>query len=61
VPPRSIENLVLKVQDSTVTVFCKHTDPKKDTFGSAWSKGGATVASNCEILCKTHNRAKGNR
>jgi S1-C subfamily serine protease len=37
VPPRSIENLVLKVQDSTVTVFCKHTDPKQDTFGSAWA------------------------
>jgi hypothetical protein len=28
---------------------------------SAWSKGGATVASNCEMLCKTHNRSKGNR
>jgi hypothetical protein len=28
---------------------------------TAWSKGGATVASNCELLCKTHNRAKGNR
>lgn len=28
---------------------------------SAWSKGGATIASNCEMLCKTHNRAKGNR
>ena len=28
---------------------------------SAWSKGGATAASNCEMLCKTHNRAKGNR
>ena len=27
----------------------------------AWSKGGATVSSNCEMLCKTHNRAKGNR
>jgi len=27
----------------------------------AWSKGGPTNASNCEILCKTHNRAKGNR
>ncbi|WP_169719280.1 HNH endonuclease signature motif containing protein [Algoriphagus mannitolivorans] len=26
-----------------------------------WSKGGATQASNCEILCKSHNRAKGNR
>ena len=28
---------------------------------SPWSKGGATMASNCEMLCKTHNRAKGNR
>lgn len=27
---------------------------------TAWSKGGATRASNCEMLCKTHNRAKGN-
>jgi len=28
---------------------------------TAWSKGGATVIQNCEMLCKTHNRAKGNR
>lgn len=28
---------------------------------SAWSKGGATDIKNCEMLCKTHNRAKGNR
>ena len=28
---------------------------------SAWSKGGKTSAKNCEMLCKTHNRAKGNR
>ena len=28
---------------------------------SAWSKGGATSAENCEMLCKSHNRAKGNR
>jgi Protein of unknown function DUF262/HNH endonuclease len=27
----------------------------------AWSKGGATDINNCEMLCKTHNRAKGNR
>jgi 5-methylcytosine-specific restriction endonuclease McrA len=26
-----------------------------------WSKGGATAASNCEMLCITHNRSKGNR
>jgi len=28
---------------------------------SAWSKGGATNIKNCEMLCKTHNRAKGNK
>ena len=28
---------------------------------TAWSKGGATDESNCEMLCITHNRAKGNR
>jgi hypothetical protein len=27
----------------------------------AWSRGGATVASNCEMLCRTHNQSKGNR
>lgn len=28
---------------------------------TAWSKGGATDIQNCEMLCKTHNRAKGNK
>ena len=28
---------------------------------TAWSKGGATNIKNCQMLCKTHNRAKGNR
>jgi hypothetical protein len=28
---------------------------------SAWSKGGDSSAKNCQILCITHNRAKGNR
>ena len=28
---------------------------------AAWSKGGATSAANCQMLCKTHNRAKGNK
>lgn len=27
----------------------------------AWSKGGASTADNCQMLCKTHNRIKGNR
>jgi len=28
---------------------------------TAWSKGGSTNVKNCEMLCKTHNRAKGNK
>ena len=28
---------------------------------TAWSNGGATDETNCQMLCKTHNRAKGNR
>ncbi|MCW2313284.1 HNH endonuclease family protein [Rhodoferax antarcticus] len=28
---------------------------------SAWSKGGESSANNCQMLCITHNRAKGNR
>lgn len=28
---------------------------------TAWSKGGATDPENCEMLCITHNRAKGNK
>lgn len=28
---------------------------------TAWSIGGQTGLSNCQLLCRTHNRAKGNR
>ena len=28
---------------------------------TAWSNGGVTDISNCQMLCKTHNRAKGNK
>lgn len=28
---------------------------------TAWSKGGQSTLANCEMLCVTHNRAKGNR
>jgi hypothetical protein len=28
---------------------------------TAWSKGGNTDLKNCQMLCVTHNRAKGNR
>ena len=36
--------------------------PEMDTdHVTAWSRGGATSIDNCQMLCKTHNRAKGNR
>ena len=28
---------------------------------TAWSNGGKTDISNCEMLCSTHNKAKGNK
>lgn len=28
---------------------------------TAWSKGGKTDEANCEMLCSTHNKAKGNK
>ena len=28
---------------------------------TAWSKGGETTIKNCQMLCRTHNRAKGNK
>lgn len=28
---------------------------------TAWSKGGASERQNCQMLCKSHNRAKGNK
>lgn len=28
---------------------------------TAWSHGGSTTLDNCQMLCRTHNRAKGNR
>lgn len=28
---------------------------------TAWSKGGSSDKKNCQMLCKTHNRAKGNK
>lgn len=28
---------------------------------TAWSNGGSTDIENCQMLCKTHNRAKGNK
>ena len=46
--------------DANKTKFWNLADMDADHV-AAWSKGGATDIKNCEMLCKTHNRAKGNR
>jgi hypothetical protein len=46
--------------DSFKSKIWKLTEMDADHV-AAWSKGGATDTKNCQLLCKTHNRAKGNR
>jgi Protein of unknown function DUF262/HNH endonuclease len=46
--------------DSNKTKIWKLAEMDADHV-TAWSKGGTTDAKNCEMLCKTHNRAKGNK
>lgn len=41
------------------TKIWKPADMEADHV-TAWSKGGASTADNCQMLCKAHNRAKGN-
>lgn len=46
----------------TATLMTELTvkDIYSDPF-AAWSKGGKTSVANCQMACKSHNRAKGNR
>ena len=46
--------------DANKTKIWPFTDMDADHV-AAWSKGGDTDIKNCEMLCKPHNRAKGNR
>jgi len=46
--------------DANRTKIWKFQDMDADHV-TAWSKGGETSIENCEMLCKAHNRAKGNR
>lgn len=67
------QNLIIeKTKDKSNCPLCAlgHDASKSKTWQlsdmdadhvTAWSKGGATLAKNCQMLCKTHNRAKGNR
>lgn len=59
---KGISNCPLCVigHDANKTRIYKITEMDADHV-TAWSKGGTTDINNCEMLCKTHNRAKGNR
>ncbi len=46
--------------DSSKSKIWKQSEMDADHV-AAWSRGGATDVANCQMLCKTHNRAKGNR
>jgi len=46
--------------DSNKTKIWKLPEMDADHV-NAWSKGGATDIRNCQMLCKTHNRVKGNK
>lgn len=46
--------------DNNKTRIYKYTEMEADHV-TAWSNGGSTDISNCTMLCKTHNRAKGNK
>jgi Protein of unknown function DUF262/HNH endonuclease len=46
--------------DANKTKIWKLTEMDADHV-TAWSKGGSTDNKNCEMLCKSHNRAKGNK
>jgi 5-methylcytosine-specific restriction endonuclease McrA len=46
--------------DNNKTRIWKQSEMDADHV-TAWSKGGATDIDNCQMLCKTHNRAKGNK
>ena len=58
--PRNFEILDTDDQKSLLRRIYKENEMEADHV-TAWSKGGITDISNCEMLCKSHNRAKGNK
>ena len=49
-----------KGHENVRTKIYKITEMDADHV-TAWSKGGSTDIENCQMLCKTHNRGKGNK
>lgn len=52
--------LCVVANDSNKARIYKQSEMDADHV-TAWSKGGATTLKNLTMLCKTHNRAKGNK
>jgi hypothetical protein len=48
------------VENANASKIWKFSEMEADHV-SAWSKGGASTVDNCQMLCRTHNRAKGNK
>jgi len=60
--PLGISNCPLCVtgHDANRTKIWKFDEMDADHV-TAWSKGGSTTPENCQMLCRTHNRSKGNK
>ncbi len=60
---KGISNCPLCAQSTNETERKRIWKPKEMDADhvTAWSKGGSTTAENCQMLCQTHNRAKGNK
>ena len=59
---QGISNCPMCVQEdgANKSKIYKQSEMEADLV-TAWSKGGATTLSNCQMLCTKHNRMKGNR
>lgn len=59
---KGISNCPLCAQGTNANKTKKYSLAEMDAdHVTPWSKKGATTIANCEMLCKTHNRSKGNR
>jgi len=60
-PPRGGDLLKLASAALALGVLCTAEENAGAPVPARYVRPGATDASNCQMLCKTHNRAKGNR
>ena len=59
---RGVSNcpMCASMQTAVKTKIYKYEEMDADHV-TAWSRGGSSDISNCQMLCKMHNRSKGNR